>query len=141
MILQTALVFVLLNALNDPVQSFMVSRPSQVSTPALQPFDTVATTSTCLYAEDGEEGEAATEEAPEEPAAEASSSSETDILNSPPFLKRKVDVLKSDIAKIEQDIEESKQLVEAGKAEWGPQLDALALEVSRKMYRMEMLSS
>ena len=57
------------------------------------------------------------------------SESGSDILNSPAFLKRKVDVLKSDIAKAENDLEELKEKVAAGKAEWGDQLDDLQLEV------------
>jgi hypothetical protein len=54
-----------------------------------------------------------------------------DILNSPAFLKRKIEVLKSDIEATEKEAEEARALAEAGKAEWGPQLDALRAEVSR----------
>ena len=61
-------------------------------------------------------------------SAEAEAGGE-DILNSPEFLKRKVDVLKSDIEKADQNIAELTSLVEEGKAEWGDQLDGLQVEV------------
>jgi len=57
------------------------------------------------------------------------SESDTDILNSPAFLKRKLEVLKSDVAKVDNDLEQIKEQVAAGKAEWGPQLDDLQVEV------------
>ncbi len=57
------------------------------------------------------------------------SESDTDILNSPAFLKRKLEVLKSDIAQADADVEALKVQVEEGKAEWGQQLDDLQLEV------------
>lgn len=84
-------------------------------------------TSTCLFSE--EEG-AGGEEAPQDEAPAADADASTDILNSPAFLKRKIDVLKSDIAKAEEDIELAKQRLEEGKAEWGAQLDELQKEVS-----------
>ena len=76
-------------------------------------------TSTCLFSE--EEGASA-----EVPKTDDS----TYILNSPAFLKRKIDVLQSDIAKADEDIEAAKQRLDEGKAEWGGQLDALQAEVS-----------
>ena len=81
-------------------------------------------TSTCLFSSEGNEEQTP---APEEPANDAANN----ILNSPAFLKRKVEVLQSDIAKVEQNIEEAKQRLEAGKAEWGGQLDELQKEVSQ----------
>jgi hypothetical protein len=74
-----------------------------------------STTSTCLQAED-------------------SSDSVDDILNTPNFLQRKLEVLKSDIAKIEEDTIAAKELLEAGKAEWGSQFDGLRTEVSRTVF-------
>lgn len=87
------------------------------------------TSSTCLFAE-AEAGD--TEDQPPQAQKESSSSSSksSDILNSPAFLKRKLDVLKSDIAKADDDLEAAKQRLEAGKAEWGDQLDELQKEVS-----------
>lgn len=52
----------------------------------------------------------------------------TDILNSPAFLKRKLELLKEDTLKIETDITEIKTKVEEGKAEWGERLDQLDKE-------------
>lgn len=73
----------------------------------------------------------------EEPAAEAEKKSEAkkddgadDILNSPAFLKRKLEVLKEDLTKIDVDIEEAKATFEANKAEMGEKFDRLKLEVS-----------
>ena len=81
-------------------------------------------------AEDDSETEAAPrEEAAPAPAA-AAAATETDILSSPAFLKRKIDVLKSDIAAIDKEMEEARERAEAGKAEWGPQLEDLKREVS-----------
>jgi outer membrane murein-binding lipoprotein Lpp len=53
-----------------------------------------------------------------------------DILNSPAFLKRKIDVLKSDIEAADEKIEAANKIYEANKAEWGPQLETLRKEVS-----------
>lgn len=53
-----------------------------------------------------------------------------DILNSPAFLKRKLEVLKSDLAAAEKNVEATKERLEAGKAEWGAQLEELQKEVS-----------
>jgi hypothetical protein len=52
-----------------------------------------------------------------------------DILNSPVFLKRKIDVLKSDIAEMDTKISAANALYEANKAEWGEQFDKLQREV------------
>ena len=76
------------------------------------------------------EEENETEAVPREEVAPAPAAAETDILNSPAFLKRKLDVLKSDIAAIDQEIEEARIRADAGKAEWGPQLEDLKREVS-----------
>lgn len=76
-----------------------------------------------------------TEAAPREEVAPAPAA-ETDILSSPAFLKRKIDVLKSDIAAIDTEIEEARARAEAGKAEWGPQLDDLKREYKNIQDRM-----
>ena len=103
------------------VESFVVSSPQSSlvqSGTAFQPK-----TSTCLRAE--EDNETGTEE--ETASGDAAA---TDILNSPAFLKRKIDVLKSDIEKADEDIAAAQELAEAGKVEWGPQLEDLQREVS-----------
>jgi molecular chaperone GrpE len=51
-----------------------------------------------------------------------------DILNSPVFLKRKIDVLKSDIAELDTKIAAANAMYEANKAEWGGQLEKLQNE-------------
>ena len=68
--------------------------------------------------------------AEEEGASEgATDGGSTDILNSPAFLKRKLDVLKSDIAQVDEKIAEKNQALEVGKAEWASQLEDLQTEV------------
>lgn len=67
-------------------------------------------------------------------------SATTDILNSPEFLKRKLEVIKSDIAKAEAELEEAKQRLEEGKKEWGSQLDDLQKEYQNIQQRMNVQS-
>jgi predicted nucleic acid-binding Zn-ribbon protein len=62
----------------------------------------------------------------------------SDILNSPAFLKRKIDVLKSDIKKVESDLEEIKKQADAGKAEWGQQLDDLQTQYKQIQERLSV---
>ena len=74
-----------------------------------------------------EEGdETNTEEAE---ATAAGDDAGNDILNSPAFLKRKLEVLKSDIEKTEADLEAALERAEVAKEEWGPQLEDLQREV------------
>ena len=56
----------------------------------------------------------------------------SDILNSPAFLKRKVEVLQSDIAALEKELEEATAVASAAKAEWGAKFDMLNKEVSAR---------
>jgi hypothetical protein len=79
--------------------------------------------STCRFAQDGAGGKS------EEASKEKKSADPNDILNSPAFLKRKLEVLKSDYAKLEEELTASKKQLEDGKAEWGSQLDELQQEV------------
>ena len=74
------------------------------------------------------------------PSSSASSST-NDILNSPEFLKRKLDVLKSDIDKTEASILEAEQRLEAGQAEWGSQLADLNKEYQNIQKRMNTQSN
>eukprot|EP00980_Cylindrotheca_fusiformis_P011270 scaffold2595_cov107-Cylindrotheca_fusiformis.AAC.3 len=121
----------LLSLMATSVESFVVTHPSRT---AISPASINPSTSTCLHAED--DNEAGTEAETEA----ASSSSETDILSSPAFLKRKVEVLKSDIEKAEQDIQAAQEQAEAGKAEWGPQLEDLQREYKNIQERMSTQS-
>jgi molecular chaperone GrpE len=74
----------------------------------------------------------------EKPAKKAAAS--TDILNSPDFLKRKLEVIKSDIAKAEADLEAAKQRLEEGKKEWGSQINDLQKEYQNIQQRMNVQS-
>jgi len=88
-----------------------------------------------MAAEDGSEEAAeaaATEEKKASPAA--------DILSSPSFLKKKLDVLKSDIEAVEVKREAANAAYEAGKAEWGSQIDNLKKEYSNIEDRFKSMS-
>ena len=91
---------------------------------------------TTLYAETPEEAEATEEPTEETPAEDAppAAAAPDDILNSPAFLQRKIDVLESDIKAVDEKIEAANAQYEANKAEWGPQLDKLREEVSFLRY-------
>ena len=78
---------------------------------------------TCLFAEE-ETAEEQTEESGD------ASADPNDILNSPAFLKRKLEVLESDIATADEDLAAATERKEVAKEEWGPQLEALQREVS-----------
>jgi molecular chaperone GrpE len=65
----------------------------------------------------------------------------TDILNSPAFLKRKLELLKEDISKVEKDCEEMALKVEEGKAEWGEKMDKLEKEYKNIQERSIKMSS
>jgi len=63
----------------------------------------------------------------------ASTEDANDILSSPAFLKRKLEVLQSDITTTEEDLEKSVERLEVAKEEWGPQLEALQNEVNAEL--------
>lgn len=88
--------------------------------------------STCLNM--SEEGTA--EEQGETADAGESAGGADDILNSPAFLKRKLEVLESDIATAEEDLAAATERKEVAKEEWGPQLDALQREYTNIQQRM-----
>ncbi len=77
------------------------------------------------------EGDDATEAEAEEaaPEAELPSEEESDILNSPAFLKRKMEVLESDLAALAKEVDEANAVYLKGKEEWGPKFDLLNKEV------------
>jgi molecular chaperone GrpE len=85
--------------------SVSVGAPSRM---ALRPF-------TCLRAESEKEAE---------------SDAGSDIYSSPVFLNKKLEVLKSDLAKVDEKMVIEMARLEEGKAEWGQQLDDLKKEVS-----------
>ena len=90
-----------------------------VSSPRLNSETRTVGPSTRLWAEEGEE----------EADSASSEAGGADILSSPAFLSRKIDVLKSDIEAADGEIAELTKAVEEGKAEWGEQLDKLRAEV------------
>jgi len=79
-------------------------------------------------AEANNEGESAEETPAGNDEAASEKGSETDILNSPVFLQRKLDVIKSDIEKTDEAIENAKAKLEENKAEWEPQVKSLEAE-------------
>lgn len=85
---------------------------------------------TLLYAEEGESDS----DAEAKSAGNEDSSGANDILNSPAFLKRKLEVLQSDLKSIDEKISDANKIYEENKAEWGPQLDDLRKEVSNQSH-------
>lgn len=79
---------------------------------------------------------AADETEADEAKASLPSEEESDILNSPAFLKRKEEVLQSDIAALEKEIEEANAVYAAGKEEWGAKFDMLNKESQGMQERM-----
>lgn len=103
----------------------------------------VSNSKTILFAE--EEAAAAEEPAAEEPADEpaeepAPVASSDDILNSPAFLKRKVEVLKSDIEAAEEKIVAANAVYEENKAEYGDQIENLRKEYANIQERLDKQS-
>jgi hypothetical protein len=93
-------------------------------------------------AEGGGDATAAEEDGVDETKTSSSSSEAptagdaTDILNSPAFLKRKVEVLQSDVAALEKELEEANALAASAKAEWGTKFDMLNKEVSSIVHHL-----
>jgi len=98
--------------------AFTFAPTSRLSSSVAFTQQSIATTHTRLYAEESDEVEV------------KSAGADDDILNSPAFLKRKIDVLKSDIEAVGEKIQAANTVYEENKAEWGPQIDNLKKEVS-----------
>lgn len=137
---RTLLLFLSLSALAASSLAFSVCRASLSSQASKRSLISSLQSATCLKAvaedEAPEEGEGAKEEEEVKKPDVA-----TDILNSPDFLKRKLEVIKSDIAKAEEDLQEAQQRLEAGKAEWGSQIDDLQKEYQNIQQRMNTQSN
>uniref|UniRef100_A0A7S4AM71 GrpE protein homolog n=1 Tax=Pseudo-nitzschia australis TaxID=44445 RepID=A0A7S4AM71_9STRA len=69
-------------------------------------------------------------------SAEAPAADVNDILSSPAFLKRKLEVLESDIATTEEELVAATERKEIAKEEWGPQIEALQREYTNIQQRM-----
>ena len=110
---------------------------------------TTTKTTTSFWAADADDSTTSNDGAAESAAAEEVTTqtkapmkaAADDILNSPDFLKRKLEVLQSDLAQSQQELEEAKARLEAGKAEWGAQLDDLAKEYKNIQTRMNTQSN
>jgi len=93
-----------------------------------------------LYAEaedaSSNEKETAAAEGENTAAAAPAAADASDILNSPAFLKRKVEVLQSDIAALQKEIEEANAVYLAGKEEWGPKFDMINKESQAMQERL-----
>lgn len=75
------------------------------------------------------------EETTDDAAPAAAADSTNDILSSPAFLKRKLEVLESDITSTEEELAAATERKEVAKEEWAPQLEALQREVCIAQYR------
>jgi hypothetical protein len=104
-------------ALASSVDAYAFSSPVSVGASSRMAF---RGPSTCLRAESEKESES---------ADKSSSDAGSDIYSSPAFLNKKLEVLKADLAKVDEKMAVEKARLEEGKAEWGPQLDELKKEV------------
>jgi len=117
--------------------SSIASLDAFLAPPSVHTANSVATSwqsSSPLHAEAAADDAAAEEKAP-------SSDDETDILNSPAFLKRKIEVLQSDIAAKEKENEETNALYLAGKEEWGAKIDLLNRDSQNVQDRLARLGA
>jgi hypothetical protein len=109
-------------ALASSIDAYAFSSPVSVGASSRMSFRP----STCLRAKsDDSKKEPESAEDMDKPSSDAGS----DILSSPVFLKKKLDVIKSDLAKVDEKMAAEKTRLEEGKAEWGQQLDDLKKEV------------
>lgn len=106
-------------------------------------INTRHSSSSILYAvEEGSQETTKQEEDQQQQSAEPKKK-EMDILNSPAFLKRKLQVLKNDISKVDEKITKANADLEEGKAKWGEKLKELERERAtvqerlREMYKNE----
>lgn len=76
------------------------------------------------------------EETTDDAAPATAADSTNDILSSPAFLKRKLEVLESDIASTEEELAAATERKEVAKEEWAPQLEALQREYTNIQQRM-----
>jgi hypothetical protein len=99
----------------------------RVGSPAFQPWQLfgAADDEDAADASESEAEEASNTEAPKPSAAAG------DILNSPAFLQRKLQVLQSDLEKLGKEYEEATEQLKVQKLEWQQPLDDLRQEVSR----------
>ena len=104
--------------------AFTLNTPSNTASLRTSPSHQFKSTRSTLYATNDDEA------GPDEATAGDAKKGGEDILNSPAFLSRKLDVLKSDIAAVEEKIDAMNTVYEENKKEWGPQIEDLRKEVS-----------
>jgi len=73
-------------------------------------------------------------------AAETPTTAASDILSSPSFLKRKLDVLKTDTAAVQEKMDAQNEVFKANKEEWGSQIDNLRTEYTNIEDRFKKMS-
>ena len=110
---------------STPVDGFLTPQARFVSTLSCRSPTLCHTRQSALYTSVDNTEASSTETSSEEPASEVSKGEKdaraeepTDILNSPAFLQRKVEVLKSDAAALDKSIEEANAVYLASKEEW-----------------------
>ena len=108
--------------------AFTVNAPSKSASLRTSPSHHFKSTISILYATDDDEAEAGSSST--DNATGGDDKGGDDILNSPAFLSRKLDVLKSDIKAAEEKIDAMNTVYEENKKEWGPQIEDLRKEVS-----------
>ena len=121
------------------IDAFLAPSPQNVPLSSISFSIMRQSTSSPLYAEEGSNEDAGVDNEAEDAAPAATDA--TDILNSPAFLQRKVEVLESDIAALEKEIEEANAVYLAGKEEWGPKFDFLNKESQAMQERLAKLGS
>jgi molecular chaperone GrpE len=104
-------------------------------------WTTATTTRRWMSVDDDEaspspQDEGASSPVDDESSSSALSSDTTDILNSPVFLKRKLEVLQKDMHVTERELEAAQEQLTQNKAEWSSQLDELSKEYRQIQSRM-----
>jgi molecular chaperone GrpE len=127
---QRALSLALLSVFAAPADAFSVGGRPSARLVSIRSNPVVSTS--CLFAEEEKEAEPPVEVGD----ASTPSGGGADILSSPAFLKRKLEVLKTDVAKIEEDLAAAQELLKEGRAEYEPQLEALQSEYKMIQARM-----
>jgi len=117
---------------STPANGFLTPRARSVSTLSWQSPALCHTRQSSLYTSADNTEASSTDASIEEAASEESNGGKappaeepTDILISPAFLQRKVEVLQSDAATLEKSIEEANAVYLANKEEWSDKFDKL----------------
>lgn len=111
--------------------AFTLNTPSNTASLRTSPSHQFKSTRSSLYASNDDEA------GPDEATSGDAKKGGEDILNSPAFLSRKLDVLKSDIAAVEEKTDAMNTVYEENKKEWGPQIEDLRKEYSLMQERFK----